>query len=133
MDTENDELLKSMLTGMDGTSMEPFEAFGVEEERVEEGGRNDQINLDEFNLELLSPTSSSSDGSSSMADIGYSSQNSILETANVLSANIENSELDLIDYLSNGKLFSFYMERFRSFIFASILTIVRCIKYYIIF
>ena len=105
MDTENDELLKSMLTGMDGTSMETFETFGVDERRAEEGCRNDPINLDEFNLELLSPTSSSSDGSNSMADIGYSSQNSILDSANALSANVENSELDLIDYLSNGKVF----------------------------
>jgi hypothetical protein len=101
MDAENDELLKSMLTGMDGTSMETFEPFGVEGNGAEEGCKNDQINLDEFNLELLSPTSSSSDGSSSMADIGYSSQNSILDTANVLPANVENSELDLLDYLSN--------------------------------
>ena len=93
MDAENDELLKSMLTGMDGTSMETFDSFGVEENGVEEGSRNEQINLDEFNLELLSPTSSSSDGSSS-----------ILDSANALQANVENSELDLIDYLSNGKL-----------------------------
>ena len=105
MDAENDELLKSMLTGMDGASMETFEPFGVEEKGVEEECRNDQINLDEFNLELLSPlSSSSSDGSSSMADVGYSSQNSVLDTANVLQANVDNSDLDLIDYLSNGRI-----------------------------
>jgi len=55
-----------------------------------------EINLDEFNLELLSPTPSSSDGSTSTADMGYCSPNAVMETPN-----IEQSDLDLIDYISN--------------------------------
>merc|ERR1711944_49874 len=85
MDGENDELLKSMLTGMDGTSMETFNNEPINE-----------INLDEFNLELLSPTPSSSDGSTSTTDMGYCSPNAVLETPN-----IDHSDLDLIDYISN--------------------------------
>jgi len=99
MNAENDELLESMLTGMDGPSMEPFESLGVEVKEVG-GGCNEELNLDEFNLELLSPISScSSDGSSSMADIGFGSQSPMLDTTNILP--VEHSELDLIDYLSN--------------------------------
>jgi len=86
MDGENDELLKSMLTGMDGTSMETFD----NSEPMKE------INLDEFNLELLSPTPSSSDGSTSTGDFGYCSPNAVMETPN-----IDHSDLDLIDYISN--------------------------------
>jgi len=90
MDGENDELLKSMLTGMDGTSMETFNNEPINE-----------INLDEFNLELLSPTPSSSDGSTSTSDMGYCSPNAVMETPHILPSSSENSDLDLIDYISN--------------------------------
>ena len=89
MEGENDELLKSMLTGMDGASMETFH----------NSEPMNEINLDEFNLELLSPTPSSSDGSTSTADMGYCSPNAVMETPN-----IDQSDLDLIDYISNGKI-----------------------------
>ena len=93
MDGENDELLKSMLTGMDGTSMETFNSEPINE-----------INLDEFNLELLSPTPSSSDGSTSTTDMGYCSPHAVMETSHILPSNSEHSELDLIDYISNGNI-----------------------------
>ena len=105
MNTEGDQLLESMLTGMDGPSMEPFESLGVEVKEMG-GGCNEELNLDEFNLELLSPvSSSSSDRSSSLADIGFDSQSPMLHTtSSILPINAECNELDLIDYLSNGKL-----------------------------
>ena len=100
LETENDELLKSMLTGMDGTSMATFESLGVETQEIGVG-YNTQLNLDEFNLELLSPLSSSSDGSNPVSE-SYT-QNTMLDAQDGLTTNVENSELDLIDYLSNGK------------------------------
>ena len=100
LETENDELLKSMLTGMDGTSMATFESLGVETQEIGVG-YNTQLNLDEFNLELLSPLSSSSDGSNPVSE-SYT-QNTMLDAPDGLTTNVENSELDLIDYLSNGK------------------------------
>ena len=69
MNAENDELLKSMLTGMDGTSMETFDSLGVDVQKAPGGSTHDELNLDEFNLELLSPiSSSSSDGTNSVSD-----------------------------------------------------------------
>ena len=94
MESDKDDLLKSMLTGMDGTPMETLEQFGV---------AGNEINLDEFNLELLSPISSSSDGSNTIFEAGENTQNTMLDPQDVLASNVDSTELDLIDYLSNGK------------------------------
>ena len=107
MNAENDELLKSMLTGMDGTSMETFDSLGVDVQESPGGSSShDELNLDEFNLELLSPiSSSSSDGTNSVSDHG--NPNPMYDETNVMAQNVECSEIDLIDYLSNGR-FNFY-------------------------
>ena len=111
MNAENDELLKSMLTGMDGTSMETFDSLGVDVQETPGGSSHDELNLDEFNLELLSPiSSSSSDGTNSVSDNG--NPNPMYDETNVMAPNVECSEIDLIDYLSNGR--STYILHIRS-------------------
>ena len=109
MNAENDELLKSMLTGMDGASMETFDSLGVDVQETPGGNSHDELNLDEFNLELLSPiSSSSSDGTNSVSDNG--NPNQMYDETNVIAQNVGCSEIDLIDYLSNGRfnLYSIY-------------------------
>jgi len=109
MNADNDELLKSMLTGMDGTSMETFDSLGVDVQESPGGSTHDELNLDEFNLELLSPiSSSSSDGTNSVSDNG--NPNPMYDETNVMAPNVECNEIDLIDYLSNGRfnLYSTY-------------------------
>ena len=109
MNADNDELLKSMLTGMDATSMETFDSLGIDVQESPGGSTHDELNLDEFNLELLSPiSSSSSDGTNSVSDNGNA--NPMYDETNVMAPNVECSEIDLIDYLSNGRfnLYSTY-------------------------
>ena len=103
METENDDLLKSMLTGLDGDSLQTFsESLDQTTKPTTGDSYHPRLNLDEtfsavelFDQQLLSPTStSSSDSPNSVSDGGES------QTAAVASGT--NDVLDLIDYIDNG-------------------------------
>jgi hypothetical protein len=103
METENDDLLKSMLTGLDGNGLQTFgESLDPTTKVTADDPYHPKLNLDEtlsavelFDQQLLSPTSSSSssDSPNSVSDGGES------QTATAASG--ANDVLDLIDYIDN--------------------------------